>query len=52
VQTTAQLIVCKLKTDSVCQFTFRMLDGYLENTQINIKMANQSAAGDLDTGDS
>ena len=52
VQTTAQLTVCKLKTDSVCQFTFRMLDGYLENTQINIKMANQSAAGDLDTGDS
>ena len=52
VQTTAQLSQCMLKTESVSQFTFRMLDGYLENTQINIKMADLSAVGGLDTGDS
>jgi hypothetical protein len=52
VQTTAQLSQCTLKTQSVRQFTFRMLDGYLENTQVNIKLTAQSAAGSLDTGDS
>ena len=52
VQTTAQLSQCMLKTESVNQFTFRMLDGYLENTQINIKMADLSAVGGMDTDDS
>jgi hypothetical protein len=52
VQTTAQLSQCTLKTESVSQFTFRMLDGYLENTQINIKMADLSAVSGMDTGDS
>ena len=40
IQTTAQLSQCILKTESVNQFTFRMLDGYLENAQINLNMGN------------
>ena len=51
VQTTAQLSRCTLKTQSVNQFTFRMLDGYLENTQINLKIADLSAIGSSEPGD-
>ncbi len=40
IQTTAQLGQCTLKTESFNQFTFRMLDGYLENTRVNINMVN------------
>ncbi|MFP6836605.1 MAG: hypothetical protein VB948_10945 [Pseudomonadales bacterium] len=40
IQTTAQLSQCILKTESANQFTFRMLDGYLENAQINLNMGN------------
>jgi hypothetical protein len=42
IQSTAQLQRCLLKTDSFNQFTFRMLDGYLENAQINLNIANLS----------
>ena len=42
IQTTAQLSQCVLKTESVNQFTFRMLDGYLENTQINLNIGELS----------
>ncbi|MEZ5553590.1 MAG: hypothetical protein R3E82_22110 [Pseudomonadales bacterium] len=38
IQTTAQLGECLLKTESFNQFTFRMLDGYLENTEIDLTM--------------
>ena len=38
IQTTAQLGQCLLKTESFNQFTFRMLDGYLENTEIDLTM--------------
>jgi hypothetical protein len=31
VRSTAQLTKCVLKTESVNQFTYRMLSGYLEN---------------------
>ncbi|MEZ5560131.1 MAG: hypothetical protein R3E86_16495 [Pseudomonadales bacterium] len=40
VQSTAQLQQCILKTESFNQFTFRMLSGYLENTQVTLKMTD------------
>jgi len=53
IQTTAQLNQCMLKTESVNQFTFRMLDGYLENTQINITMRNtENTLNDHESGES
>ncbi len=53
IQTTAQLNQCLLKTESVNQFTFRMLDGYLENTQINITMTNtENTLNDHESGES
>ncbi len=53
IQTTAQLNQCTLKTESVNQFTFRMLDGYLENTQINITMRNtENTLNDHESGES
>ena len=38
VQTTAQLGKCTLKTESFNQFTFRVLDGYLEKNEANLNM--------------
>ncbi|MDH3642040.1 MAG: hypothetical protein OES38_08075 [Gammaproteobacteria bacterium] len=52
IQTTAQLSQCILKTESVNQFTFRMLDGYLENAQINLNMSDLSEIDGLKSGDS
>jgi hypothetical protein len=42
VQTTAQLGTRVLSTESFNQFTFRMLDGYLENAQINLNIQSLS----------
>jgi hypothetical protein len=42
IQTTAQLASEVIKTESFNQFTFRMLDGYLENAQIDLNMENLS----------
>ncbi len=42
IQTTAQLAEEVIKTESFNQFTFRMLDGYLENAQIDLNMENLS----------
>ena len=42
IQTTAQLADEVIKTESFNQFTFRMLDGYLENAQIDLNMENLS----------
>ncbi|MDA1076472.1 MAG: hypothetical protein O3A63_17195, partial [Proteobacteria bacterium] len=42
IQSTAQLVTNVLSTKSVKQFTFRMLDGYLENAQIDINIINLS----------
>ena len=39
---TAQLGDCLLKTESFNQFTFRVLDGYLENPQTDRNMGNTS----------
>ena len=39
IQTTAQLSECVLSTESFNQFTFRMLDGYLENAQIDLNIS-------------
>ncbi len=53
IQTTAQLNQCMLKTESVNQFTFRMLDGYLENSQIDITMTNtEKTLNDHESGES
>jgi hypothetical protein len=52
IQTTAQLSQCILKTESVNQFTFRMLDGYLENTRINLNISDLSEIDGLRSGDS
>jgi hypothetical protein len=41
VRSTAQLIKCVLRTESVNQFTYRMLAGYLENAQVTLKMSDQ-----------
>ena len=40
VRSTAQLTKCVLKTESVNQFTYRMLSGYLENAQVTLKMSD------------
>ena len=42
IQTTAQLMQCVLSTESFKQFTFRMLDGYLENAQIDLNIQSLS----------
>ena len=39
IQTTAQLSQRVLTTESFTQFTFRMLDGYLENAQIDLNIS-------------
>ena len=39
IRTTSQLTECVLTTESFNQFTFRMLDGYLENIPADINMA-------------
>lgn len=41
VRNTAQLSRCVLKTESVSQFTYRMLSGYLENGNARPKMSEQ-----------
>jgi hypothetical protein len=38
IQATGQLMRRVRMTESFIQFTFRMLDGYLENTQIDLNM--------------
>ena len=40
VRSTAQLTKCLLKTESVSQFTYRLLSGYLENAQPGSKMSD------------
>ncbi|MEE4282314.1 MAG: hypothetical protein V2I41_10250, partial [Pseudomonadales bacterium] len=49
IQTTAQLLVSRLKTQSVNQFTFRMLDGYLENNRNDSNIDGLSAMTREDT---
>ena len=49
VQATAQLAEERQRTESFLQFSFRMLDGYLENTQIDL---NITASWDASTTDS
>jgi len=39
IQATAQLAEERLRTESFIQFTFRMLDGYLENSQIDLNIS-------------
>ncbi len=41
VRSTVQLTNCVLRTESVNQFTYRMLSGYLENSQVTLKMSDQ-----------
>ncbi len=41
IQSTAQLQQRQQHTESFNQFTFRLLAGYLENTQVTLKMADQ-----------
>ena len=41
IQSTAQLQESQQHTESFNQFTFRLLAGYLENTQVTLKMADQ-----------
>jgi hypothetical protein len=41
VRSTAQLTKCMLRTESVNQFTYRMLAGYLENAHVTLKMGDQ-----------
>jgi len=40
IQATAQLAEERLRTESFIQFTFRMLDGYLENSQIDLNISS------------
>ena len=40
IQATAQLAEERLRTESFTQFTFRMLDGYLENSQIDLNISS------------
>ena len=42
IQTTGQLIELQLNTESVNQFTFRMLDGYLENSRTDRNIGDLS----------
>lgn len=46
IQATAQLAEERLRTESFIQFTFRMLDGYLDNSQIDINMTSPAEAGE------
>jgi cyclic-di-GMP-binding protein len=49
IQTTGQLLETQLKTESFNQFTFRMLDGYLENTRSEPNIDSLSAMTREDT---
>jgi len=49
IQTTAQLLESQLKTESFNQFTFRMLDGYLENARSDSNIDSLSAMTREDT---
>ena len=49
IQTTAQLLKTQLKTESLNQFTFRMLDGYLENSRSDSNIDSLSAMTREDT---
>lgn len=49
IQTTAQLLESQLKTESVNRFTFRMLDGYLENARTDSNIESLSAMTREDT---
>ncbi|MEQ9005380.1 MAG: GTPase, partial [Pseudomonadales bacterium] len=40
IRSTAQLQQCLLKTESVNQFTYRMLSGYLENARVNLNIGD------------
>ena len=48
-QTTGQLLETRLKTESLNQFTFRMLDGYLENARSDSNIDSLSAMTREDT---
>ncbi len=48
-QTTGQLLETRLKTESLNQFTFRMLDGYLENSRSDSNIDSLSAMTREDT---
>ena len=48
-QTTGQLLESRLKTESLNQFTFRMLDGYLANARSDSNIDNLSAMTREDT---
>ncbi|MCZ6641762.1 MAG: hypothetical protein O7F71_09320, partial [Gammaproteobacteria bacterium] len=53
IQTTAQLTTSVLTTESFNQFTFRMLDGYLENARIDLNISDLSELiGEQETGES
>jgi hypothetical protein len=49
IQTTGQLLDYRLKTQIFNQFTFRMLDGYLENTGTGSTIDSLSAMTREDT---
>ena len=49
IETTAQLLLSRIKTESVNQFTFRMLDGYLENNRNDSNIDGLSAMTREDT---
>ena len=49
IQTTGQLLECVLKTEIFNQFTFRMLDGYLENSRSDSNIDRLSAMTREDT---
>jgi hypothetical protein len=49
IQTTGQLTKIELNTESFNQFTFRMLDGYLENARTGSKMGDLSEMTREDT---
>jgi cyclic-di-GMP-binding protein len=40
IRSTAQLQQCVLRTESVSQFTYRMLSGYLENSHVTLKIGD------------
>jgi hypothetical protein len=47
IQATAQLAEEQLRTESFTQFTFRMLDGYLENSQIDLNITSAWETSDV-----
>ncbi|MEM7077822.1 MAG: hypothetical protein AAF513_04240 [Pseudomonadota bacterium] len=49
IQTTGQLLVAELKTQSFNQFTFRMLDGYLESNRAASNIGSLTAMSREDT---